>query len=79
MHVIIIYMLNEDPTKSEEPTLLTRSIMATLTIKGDVTLPLLVQSDPFSNSFDILCMPLFSASYMKIQQNMKKLHCSQGQ
>ena len=34
MHVIIICKFHEDPTKNEEATLFTRSIIAILTIKG---------------------------------------------
>ena len=46
--------------------------------QGAVTLPLLVQSDQFSNSSEILCMSLLYASFMKIQQKMKKLLCPQA-
>ena len=52
--------------------------MAIFDNQGHVTLPLLVRSDPFWNSFEILCMSLLSASFMKIQQKMKKLRCSQA-
>ena len=54
------------------------SIMAIFDNQGDVTLLVLVQSDPFSTSFEILSMQLLSASFMKIQQKMKKLGCSQA-
>ena len=46
--------------------------------QGDVTLPLFVRSNPFSNSSEIWCLSLKSASFMKIQQKMKTLRCSQA-
>ena len=52
--------------------------MAIFDNQGHVTLPLLVRSDPFSNLSEILSMSLLYASFMKIQQKMKKLHCSQA-
>ena len=78
MHVIVICKFYEDPTKNEEATLFTRSIMATFENQGDVTLPLLVRSNPFSNSSEILSMSFLSASFMKVLQKVKKLRCSQA-
>ena len=44
-----------------------RVFTSNLDNQGDITLPLLVHSDPFSNSSEIICMLLLSASFMKIQ------------
>ena len=65
MHVIIICKFHEDPTKNEEATLFTMSIMAIFDNQEDITLPLLVRSDPFSNLSEILCISLLSARFMK--------------
>ena len=51
---------------NEEAMLFTRSIMTIFDNQENITLPLLVRSDPFSNSFQILFMPLLSACFMKI-------------
>ena len=45
---------------------------------GDVTLLSLVPSDSLSNFSEILCMSYLSASFMKSQQKIKELHCSQA-
>ena len=45
--------------------------MAIFDNQGDVTV-IVVRSDPFSNSSEILCISLLCASFMQIQQKNEK-------
>ena len=65
--------------KNEEATLFHKVNNGHFDSQRDVTLLLLALSDPFSNSSESLSLSLISARFMKIQLEMKKLRCSQGQ